>query len=124
MFYSQGDIILLPFPFSDQSDGKPRPAIILSNSLVNSTKDIICAALTTTIRNDQFSYPINAKTLTKPLKNNVEGEVRCHKIFQAEKTLIKAKVSSLKAGKYEELLKKITPLIAIEPPKPASATSK
>jgi mRNA interferase MazF len=114
MYYGQGDIILLPYPFSDQSDGKARPAVIVSNSLVNGTNDVICAALTTTLRNDKFSYPINQDTLNKPLKDNREGEVRCHKLFLADKKIILAKISSLKTGKYNELFKKIQHLLSPE----------
>ena len=114
MFYSQGDIILIPFPFSDQTNGKPRPAVIISNSLVNGTNDVICAALTTTLWNDNFSFPINKDSLNKPLKDNREGEIRCHKLFLADKKIIQAKISSLKAGKYAELYKKIHPLISPE----------
>jgi mRNA interferase MazF len=28
--YKQGDIVLLPYPYSDLSTSKPRPAVILS----------------------------------------------------------------------------------------------
>ena len=28
--YKQGDIVLLPYPFSDLSNSKPRPAVIIS----------------------------------------------------------------------------------------------
>lgn len=35
MFYNQGDVVLLPFPFTSQQGSKVRPGIIVSNSLVN-----------------------------------------------------------------------------------------
>ena len=112
--YSQGDIILLSYPFSDQSDSKPRPAIIVSNKVVNGTNDVICAPFTTTIRNDNFSFPIDKSLLNKPLRNNIPGEIRCHKLFLAEKSLIKATISSLKKEKYKELFNKIVNCVCPE----------
>jgi mRNA interferase MazF len=33
--YDRGDMDLIPFPFSDQTTGKKRPAAIVSSSLFN-----------------------------------------------------------------------------------------
>jgi len=33
--YNQGDIVLVDFPFSDLQNSKRRPAIVVSNSIVN-----------------------------------------------------------------------------------------
>jgi len=45
--YSFGDIILVPFPFTDQSDVKKRPAVIASSDLYNQKRpDIIIMAIT------------------------------------------------------------------------------
>ncbi|WP_299290002.1 type II toxin-antitoxin system PemK/MazF family toxin [uncultured Mucilaginibacter sp.] len=48
MPYKQGDVVLLPFPFTNQQGSKVRPGIVVSNSLVNQTsKDVIIVQLTT-----------------------------------------------------------------------------
>ena len=45
--YKRGDIVLVPFPFSDQTTTKKRPAVIISSSLYNETsQDIIIMAVT------------------------------------------------------------------------------
>ena len=47
MMYKQGEIVLIPVPFSDLSSTKRRPVMILSNSEYNKlTDDIIVAAIT------------------------------------------------------------------------------
>jgi len=44
----QRNIVLVPFPFSDQSGTKVRPALILSNTTFNATsQDVIICAITT-----------------------------------------------------------------------------
>lgn len=48
--YKRGDIVLVPFPFSDQTAVKKRPAVIISSSQYNTTsQDIIIMAVTSRI---------------------------------------------------------------------------
>lgn len=44
--YKQGDILLVPIPYSDMTSMKKRPVLVLSNDLYNKqTEDIIVAAI-------------------------------------------------------------------------------
>lgn len=107
---SQGDIILLPFPFTDLSNNsKRRPAIVISNSLVNKTDDVICALITSNLRNDEFSYKLDNKDLATALK--VPSEIRCHRLFTADKNIVVKKISSLNKGKHKSLIDKIVAFI-------------
>jgi mRNA interferase MazF len=48
--YKFGDIILVPFPFTDQSSSKKRPAVIISSNLYNKNKpDLVIMAITSQI---------------------------------------------------------------------------
>lgn len=45
--YERGDIVLVPFPFSDQTITKKRPAVIISsNTYNNASSDIVIMAIT------------------------------------------------------------------------------
>ena len=45
--YNKGDVILVPFPFSDQTTSKRRPSVIISSDTYNNTsQDIIIMAIT------------------------------------------------------------------------------
>ena len=93
--YKQGDIVLVPFPFTNQAGAKNRPALIISGSVLNKTSDIILVQITSNNRNDNFSIAINNTTdLTKPLK--YISEIRCNKLLVAQN-----KRPLMKYNKYE-----------------------
>ncbi len=47
MANSFGDVVLVPFPFTDQSGTKKRPAVVVSSSAYNSARrDLIIMAIT------------------------------------------------------------------------------
>ena len=49
--FSFGDVVLVPFPFTDQSGTKKRPATVVSGSRYNaSRRDIVIIAITSQVR--------------------------------------------------------------------------
>jgi len=49
--FSFGDVVLVPFPFTDQSGTKKRPAVVVSSSGCNaSRRDIVIVAITSRVR--------------------------------------------------------------------------
>jgi mRNA interferase MazF len=49
--FSFGDVVLVPFPFTDQSGTKKRPAAVVSSASYNaSRRDIVIMAITSQVR--------------------------------------------------------------------------
>lgn len=49
--YDFGDVLLVPFPFTDQTDIKKRPAVVVSSSVCNRKRpDLVVMAVTSQIR--------------------------------------------------------------------------
>ena len=45
--YKKGDVVLVPFPFSNQTAAKKRPAVIISSDAYNNiSSDIVIMAIT------------------------------------------------------------------------------
>jgi mRNA interferase MazF len=51
MAHSFGEVVLVPFPFTDQSGAKKRPAVVVSSSGYNANRrDLIIMAITSQVR--------------------------------------------------------------------------
>lgn len=51
MSFAFGAVVLVPFPFTDQTGAKKRPAVVVSSSTYNDTRtDIVIMALTGRVR--------------------------------------------------------------------------
>ena len=49
--YKFGEVVLVPFPFTDQSDTKKRPAVIVSSNFYNVLlPDVVLMAITSQVR--------------------------------------------------------------------------
>ena len=110
--YFQGDIVLINFPFTDGESAKKRPAVVVSNSYINSTKDVILAPITSKPVYNNLVFSINKDSIDKPLDIG-ECEVKCHALFTIEKTQILQKLSKIKTARLSALIDKIKEGISI-----------
>lgn len=54
--YEFGDVVLVSFPFTDQSATKKRPAVVISSALYHQQRpDLVLMAITSRIRTEQKS---------------------------------------------------------------------
>jgi mRNA interferase MazF len=90
--YKQGDIIVVKFPFTDGSEFKKRPAMIISNETVNKTGDYLIVQITSKNNTDDLSVPIVDKDCLQPLA--LKSYIRIHKIFTIHHSLILSKFTS------------------------------
>lgn len=53
MAFQKGDVVLIPFPFTDLRTTKVRPAVVLSSSLYHATEpDLILGGITSNLSTD------------------------------------------------------------------------
>lgn len=77
----QGDIVLIPVPFSDLSSGKRRPVIVLSSNAYNdAAQDMVVVAMTSNPRSVPYSIPVTSADLQQGRLNR-PGRVRADKVY-------------------------------------------
>ncbi len=84
----QGDILLVPIPFTDLSSQKRRPVIVISNNAYNKkTTDIVVVAMTSNPVEADYSFNITSDDLEKGTLNH-PGKVRADKIYTISTSIV------------------------------------
>lgn len=95
----QGDILLIPVPFTDLSSQKRRPVIVVSNNTYNRrTADVVVVALTSNPVAGDYSFTITSSDLEQG-KLNRPGNVRVDRIYTLSQS-----ISSNRANSFPETL--------------------
>ena len=101
--FVKGDVVVLPFPFSDLSKSKKRPALVVANLQGD---DVILCQITSEARiDDYFIVLINNDFKSGSL--NLTSMIRPNRLFTADKSIILYKIGSLKESKINEVEKSI-----------------
>ena len=98
-----GDIIVVPFPFTDLSNSRKRPALVLSNLEGN---DIIICEITSVIRKDNYVVQLENKDLELG-KLRTKSIIRLNRIVTLHKSKISYKFGKINDSKLQEVLKKV-----------------
>ena len=105
MKVEQGEIVEVNFYISEHGF-EPHPCLVLSNNNINKYEDFcIVVMLSTTKRNDDYSYHIEDYMLTKRPKK--KGQVRCHLIAMASKAGILSRYGRFKKQYLTEIIEQI-----------------
>ena len=107
--FIKGDIVVIPFPFSDLSQSKKRPALVITTL---EGVDVILAQITSKNKYDKYAIEITEEDFIEGgLK--VNSNVRANKLFTASKELILYKVGRINQEKIEEVINKIIEIIKL-----------
>jgi mRNA interferase MazF len=107
MKYSQREIVLVPFPFSDLSTTKKRPVLIISNDDYNSKHDdVVVCVITSKKFKDDFSVVIKDEDLEYGYLPE-ESTIKYHKLFTINKSKIVKKFSIVNKKLFEAISKSL-----------------
>jgi len=107
--YRQKDIVLVPFPYSDLTGAKRRPALIISNSKLNG-EDFVCCLITS---KKQKEFEIKKSFMvggSLPFKSWAKP----HRIFTIDKRVVVKKLGSIKNNFYKDIVNKISSYFELE----------
>lgn len=105
--FMKGDVVVIPFPFSDLSQAKRRPALILA---VLPGDDLILCQITSQNARDPFSISLNDNDFDAgSLK--VKSNIRPNRIFTADKSIILYRIGQIRKSKTKEVIENIIQLL-------------
>ncbi len=107
--FDQGDVVLVPFPFTDLTAIKQRPALVLSPERLNKVRaDLVVAAITS-----QIPEPLGeGEVLLSEADLQAAGLpkrsiVKLGKIFTIHQGLTRKKLGRIPQSTLEEILEKL-----------------
>lgn len=105
--YRQGDIVLMPFPYSDLTASKQRPALILSNEKLKGENHICC--LITSVHAE--------KTIELKKEDCINGLlpfqsfVKPERMFTIDERIIRKKLCGIKKAVQKRIVQRIVDLL-------------
>jgi mRNA interferase MazF len=107
----QGEIVLIPIPFTDLSSKKRRPVIVISNNDYHrTTTDMVVVAMTSNPAPCEFSFILDNSDLAQGNLNR-SGTVRVDKIYTLSQSLIAATFGRVNAVTLEKIRGLLTLLV-------------
>lgn len=103
----KGDVVVVPFPFSDLTNAKRRPAFVLA---VLHGNDIILCQITSRDVKDEFAVSLKAQDFKEgslPLESNV----RPNRLFTADRHIVLYKSGYLNQDKIDQIVDVIVGII-------------
>jgi len=98
----QGDIVWLKFPFSNLTQQKLRPAVVLSNDRYNKYANVLLAGIYG--KKQPLSMQITNRDLEQKQMQKT-SYISFQNIMSVEKTLIGQRIDSLNAQKLQQVLR-------------------
>lgn len=107
--FVKGDIVVLPFPFSDLSDSKRRPALVLADL---QDDDIILCQITSKNTKDSYAIALDNSNLVSG-SLSVASNIRPNRLFTADKKIITYTMGRISQAKFKTVADAINVLIQL-----------
>ena len=101
--FVKGDVVIVPFPFSDLTEAKRRPALVVT---VLQGNDLILCQITSRLVKDEYAIYLEADDFNVGSLRQTSN-IRPNRLFTADREIIIYKVGQIKLEKLEEVINKI-----------------
>jgi mRNA interferase MazF len=105
--FVKGDVVVLPFPFSDLSGSKRRPALVIADLLGD---DIILCQITSRSLSDNYAVPIAGGDFASGTLRQ-DSNIRPNRLFTADSNIILYRAGVLDSAKVQEVIDRIVEII-------------
>ena len=105
--FVKGDIVVLPFPFSDLSDAKRRPTLVVATLPLN---DMMLCMITSQSSNDSYSTAILDGDFVVGGLNRT-SYIKVNRVFTANERIIAYKAGSLAIAKTNDVIETLVSIL-------------
>jgi len=105
--FVKGDVVVVPFPFSDLSTAKRRPALVVATLTGD---DVILCQITSRAVTDSYAIPITDSDFSAGSLRR-DSNVRPNRLFTADSRIILYRAGTLNPTKMKEVIAKIVQII-------------
>ncbi|MCK9197786.1 MAG: type II toxin-antitoxin system PemK/MazF family toxin [Syntrophales bacterium] len=105
--FVKGDVVVIPFPFSDLSQSKRRPALVLT---VLQGNDLILCQITSKTVKDNYAISVDQNDFASGSLNQ-ESNIRPNRLFTADSQIILYRIGNMKKIKFDQIVNKIIEII-------------
>ena len=104
----KGDVVVIPFPFSDLSGSKRRPALVVADW---GGDDVMLCQITSQSKRDGLEVPLTQSDFDNG-RLPIASHIRPNKVFTADKRIIRYVAGKVSDTKYGEVAARIIELVS------------
>jgi len=105
--FVKGDVVVIPFPFSDLRQSKRRPALVLA---VLQGDDLILCQITSKSIKDNYAIPVDENDFESGSLNQ-ESNIRPNRLFTADNHIILYRIGKIKIIRLNQIIDKVVEII-------------
>jgi mRNA interferase MazF len=106
--FVKGDVVVVPFPFSDLSANKKRPALVVATLTGD---DVILCQITSKTITDSYAIPLTEADFQIGSLHQ-DSNIRPNRLFTADSGIVLYRTGELMSSKVKEVIAKIVAIVS------------
>jgi len=103
----RGDVVVVPFPFSDLRQARRRPALVLAKL---DGDDLVLCQITSQTAKDRYSIGLEAGDFSRGGLSQ-SSSIRPNRLFTADRAIILYKAGAVLTRKLEEVVEQVIEIL-------------
>ena len=109
--FEQGEIIVVPFPFSNLSGIKQRPVLVISHENYNKESlEIITCGITSNLKSESYSILVTNQNMENGNIPKV-SKIKVDKIFTLDKSIVKKRLGKVTEETFDRVKKEFFKMV-------------
>lgn len=106
--FVRGDVVVIPFPFSDLRQAKRRPALVLTQL---DGDDLILCQITSQAVKDRYSIGLEEEDFSQG-RLSKSSSIRPNRLFTADRAIVLYKAGSVLTRKLDQVVERVIEILS------------